>query len=416
MRTIPNKPELSDSPGSTRRRILAGACAGGLALGLVFAGAGVAGADTGTDDGGTMSAQADKATQVHMSIKNDTPTTLYLANADHSGAGVHWQDRALDVLNPGATESVSVYAAGDAEINLGYWLGNGANPAKITLHGETPLVGSNQASGSSTDPSYTVVASAGSGYNPTDTYSIQTGGTFNYTGHTQTYTVPAGVSRLKLTLDGASGGANGTAMTNVSTGAEVSGVLDVTPGEVLTIGVGGLGGDEWNDYRGGWGMKVGDDDYSGGTGAGGDLFSSGGGGATVVTDGSGNVVAVAGGGGGSGATAMCANKLCAGGRGGYDGSWTGENGVPWPGGGGQAGAADTTKGQSQSSPGGDAGGAGGGGAKGGLAGATGIAAGGGAGSSSAPGLTGATVTSAHNPGSFQGKNQVQGSVVIAPAG
>ena len=55
MRTIPNKPELSDSPGSTRRRILAGACAGGLALGLVFAGAGVAGADTGTDDGGTMS-------------------------------------------------------------------------------------------------------------------------------------------------------------------------------------------------------------------------------------------------------------------------------------------------------------------------------------------------------------------------
>lgn len=407
------EPPMNCSHSSARRRILAGVCAGGLALGLVFAGAGVAsadtGADTGTDDG-SMSVQADKATQLHMSITNDTPTTLYLASADHSGTGVHWQDRALDVLAPGATESVSAYAAGDAEINLAYWLGNGTNPAKITLHGETPLVGSNQASGTSTDPSYTVRASPGSGYNPTDTYSIQTGGTFDYTGHTQTYTVPAGVSQLKLTLDGASGGMIGSANNTTSTGAEVSGTLAVTPGEVLTIGAGGVGGIEWNNYWGGWGMKVGGDDYSGGTGAGGSLFSAGGGGATVVTDGSGAVVAVAGGGGGSGATAVCANKLCAGGRGGYDGSWTGENGVPWPGGGGQAGAADTTKGQSQASPGSDAGGAGGGGAKGGLAGATGIAAGGGAGSSSAPGLTGATVTTAHSSGG----NEEPGSVTIAP--
>jgi hypothetical protein len=63
--------------------------------------------------------------------------------------------------------------------------------------------------------------------------------TLSYTGATQSYTVPAGVTRLQVTAAGASG-ANGSYASG-GFGAQVQATLSVTPGEVLTVQVGGTG-------------------------------------------------------------------------------------------------------------------------------------------------------------------------------
>lgn len=94
--------------------------------------------------------------------------------------------------------------------------------------------------------------------------------TFDFTGATQTYTVPQGVTAVTIIADGAQGGNNG------GLGAEITGTIAVTPGEVLTILVGGAGAAGTADSNTGGG---------------------GGGGSFVVR--SGNVpLVVAGGGGG----------------------------------------------------------------------------------------------------------------------
>ena len=64
--------------------------------------------------------------------------------------------------------------------------------------------------------------------------------TFGYTGTPQTYTVPAGITAVQVVATGASGGVY--AGTNYSYGARVQATLTVTPGEVLTVQVGGRGG------------------------------------------------------------------------------------------------------------------------------------------------------------------------------
>ena len=64
----------------------------------------------------------------------------------------------------------------------------------------------------------------------------QTVTTFNYTGGVQTYTVPACVSSLEVTAKGGQGGGAGGA-----NGATVTATLDVVPGQVLEIRVGGQG-------------------------------------------------------------------------------------------------------------------------------------------------------------------------------
>lgn len=404
---------------TAKRRILTTLTATALALGFTLATAGIASADDGSDISGSL---ADKATQVHMRITNNTPDYLYLYSSERDGSSAHWQDQPQSTLAPGANETVSSYAALNAEINLDYLMGdaNGpfVNPAHIKLHAKTPSVGSNEASGSSTDPGFSIDADHDGGYNPTSTYSIQPGGTFTYTGNTQTYTVPQGVHQLKVTAVGGSGGySTQLGHADVTTGAQVSGILAVEPGEVLTIGAAGVGHIVYNNISGGWGLTAGNDDFSGGDGGSTSVGNAGGGGgASVILDGSGTPVVVAGGGGGSGSGGSgCGTSYDGsnpGGKGGYNGSWAGQNGFPWPGGGGQAGAADTTRGQSQTAFGSCTGGAGGGGAQGGLAGATGNSAGGGAGSSSASGLTGATVTTAAQ----NGGNPVPGWVTLGPAG
>jgi len=117
--------------------------------------------------------QSDKATQVHMVFVNKTGQMLTLTAASCSGLDAHWETQPPATLAPGATGNASAYSAGDAQIDLTY---TGADDSAVfKLQGITPLVGSNSASGSSSSASYTVSAKAGSGYNPTDNYTIEPG-------------------------------------------------------------------------------------------------------------------------------------------------------------------------------------------------------------------------------------------------
>ncbi len=138
--------------------------------------------------------------------------------------------------------------------------------------------------------------------------------TFTYTGSVQNFTVPTGITELTLSLTGAEGGHGGADGAVGAPGGYkgvVSGTVTVTPGTVLSIGVGsggtnGLqrsgasnnvttpaGTNPIGGYAGGVGGTAGPDGASGNGG--------GGGAATVVTFGGTVLVAGgAGGGGGSG--------------------------------------------------------------------------------------------------------------------
>ena len=70
--------------------------------------------------------------------------------------------------------------------------------------------------------------------------------TYNYTGGVQIYTVPAGITSLGIDAIGACGGgyyASGGSAGPVTLGGRVQCTLNVTPGQVLYVYVGGRGGD-----------------------------------------------------------------------------------------------------------------------------------------------------------------------------
>ena len=177
------------------------------------------------------------------------------------------------------------------------------------------------------------------------TYTVAVTQTFNYTGSSQLYTVPSGVTSLTVSLSGAGGGgadrgpsAFGTNFSATGgAGALVSGVLTVTPGQKLTFIVGGGGGYSTTAYSstpggfggGGAGGLSCTPTYTGGGGGGGrsaiqnasgvDLVSSAGGGgagqnytggAGGLTGGNGGgVVDSLTGGGGGGATTSGGGSL-----------------------------------------------------------------------------------------------------------
>lgn len=113
--------------------------------------------------------------------------------------------------------------------------------------------------------------------------------TFEYTGDVQLYSVPPCVNQIQVTLQGASGGG-----VNGGNGATVTATLDVSPGDVLEVRVGGEG----DCFTGGW--------NGGGDGANASPFASrscGGGGASdirVAPYGLNDRLVVAAGGGGMG--------------------------------------------------------------------------------------------------------------------
>ena len=137
--------------------------------------------------------------------------------------------------------------------------------------------------------------------------------TYSYTGSTQTFTVPDGVSTLSVTLLGGQGGLGGgdSQGSPIPGGYQglVTGTVDVTPGQVVTIAVGGGGGtgvSSRGSAAGGAGGQNPLDGYDGAAGgtAGPEGSSGGGGGSGAATvlrvDGVDLVAGGAGGNGGNG--------------------------------------------------------------------------------------------------------------------
>ena len=108
--------------------------------------------------------------------------------------------------------------------------------------------------------------------------------TFDFAGTQQTFVVPAGVTQLTIAAYGASGGA--TPSVAPGRGGRVTATVAVTPGEMLSV------------YVGGEGLAAGGFNGGGGGGGGGLSVAGGGGGASDVRRGSTKLV-VAGGGGGA---------------------------------------------------------------------------------------------------------------------
>ena len=159
--------------------------------------------------------------------------------------------------------------------------------------------------------------------------------TYSYTGAVQTYTVPAGVTAISVDIRGAKGGGTACYSTYQSIGGcggRVQATINVTPGHVLNITVGGIG--------------LGPSPGTGGFGGGGSdpVWSAawpgagGGGGTTIYDVTSGTTLAVAGGGGGGG------GDICSGGtgdQGGVGGGLTGGAGTSFACGAGLGGQGGT---------------------------------------------------------------------------
>jgi hypothetical protein len=128
---------------------------------------------------------------------------------------------------------------------------------------------------------------------------------FDFTGTEQAFTVPAGVTTVHVVAIGGKGGTGAGNTREGGFGAMVSADISVTPGEVLSVMVGGNGGDSTGTAGGDGGFNNGG---AGGndnlTTSSGDEGGGGGGGMSDVVDASGNfltgALVVAAGGGGSG--------------------------------------------------------------------------------------------------------------------
>jgi len=192
--------------------------------------------------------------------------------------------------------------------------------------------------------------------------------TFNHTGSSQTWIVPAGVTSATFEVQGAQGGGSG------GLGGRTTATITVTPGESIQINVGGQGSGTTGGFNGGGG---------GGTTAG-----NGGGGASDVRrggTGTGDRVVIGGGGGGAGGAIATVTGGAGGAGGGVNGASgsTGGGTTPGTGGGGATGTtggvAGTPNGQAGSTAEGGDGGSGGSGQGGGGGGGGGLAGGGGGG-------------------------------------
>lgn len=165
----------------------------------------------------------------------------------------------------------------------------------------------------------------------------QTTVTFNFTGGNQNFTVPACVTSINVTVNGAQGGGAGGGL-----GASITGALTVVPGQVLQISVGGQGTCPGTAFGGG---GAGQNSNCG-------WPSCGGGGASFIGTGGGmtNALVVAGGGGGNGggdtggaggsggcATGNAGTTTYGYGGGGGTQTGGGTGGSPWTAGGGTGG-------------------------------------------------------------------------------
>jgi hypothetical protein len=177
--------------------------------------------------------------------------------------------------------------------------------------------------------------------------------TLSYTGSATTFTVPANVYSLSVSMQGGGGGSGGSdgnagGVGGTFTGT-IAGTISVTPGQVINVAVGSGGGTGASNVAGSGGGSPGTNPtsaYNGGTGGNagnsGTSGSGGGGGAaTVIQVNSINVIAGGGGGAGGGdnSTSVAGNSNVQNPTSGsYTTGTTGQNGYQPPGDGGGSGA------------------------------------------------------------------------------
>lgn len=77
------------------------------------------------------------------------------------------------------------------------------------------------------------------------------GNLFTYTGSSKTWTVPPGVTRVYLDVEGAQGGGPASDPGAGGLGGRTQALIPVTPGEVLTVDVGGVGSAGVGGWNGG---------------------------------------------------------------------------------------------------------------------------------------------------------------------
>ncbi len=135
--------------------------------------------------------------------------------------------------------------------------------------------------------------------------------TFTYTGSPQTFTVPEGVTQIKVDVLGANGGSVDYDGAPGGYGGRVVATLSVTPQEQLTVYVGGNGSGSTGGFNGGAAGGIGDV-------SGEDIDGAGGGGASDVRTGPrlADRIVVAGGGGGGGGLHVESDGANFGGKGG----------------------------------------------------------------------------------------------------
>jgi hypothetical protein len=159
--------------------------------------------------------------------------------------------------------------------------------------------------------------------------------TFGFNDQTQYFTVPAGVSQVRLIAWGGCGGyggwfttTGGQSSAQGGDGTEISANAAVSPGDILVITPGGCGASS-NGYTGGAGGLSSGNPMNGGSGGNGSAATvsqgagGGGGGTEVVDNSTGAIQVAAGGGGGGGAGSEIPGDV--GGTGGTNGN--GGNGV-----------------------------------------------------------------------------------------
>ena len=316
------------------------------------------------------------------------------------------------------------FAAGTTTVALG---GSGVTVANVNVITPTSLTADFLISGAAALGPRAVTITTPAGISGVVTFTIGLFvTTFDFTVHPQSFTVPPGVTSLTTTAFGGAGGGAGTnPPARGGFGGSITATIDVTPGETLTIFVGGAGlpgiikGAAGGFNGGGVGA------YAFPAGAG------GGGGASDVRRGAAQLadrVIVAGGGGGAGVTAIDSGgpvvkvgAAVAGGAGGGAIGGSGANSAGATGGaggtqsaGGAGGAGGTRPGNSGSLGNGGNGGddgvgfAAGGGGGGGLFGG----GGGGAGSGGGGGSSAAAV-SARNVTTTSGDRAGDGQVIIS---
>jgi hypothetical protein len=368
-----------------------------------------------------------------MNITNKTGGPLTLVSYGEWSHN-HWHQRPQQTLADSSSETLTNYSdwGGDG-MSVEYQTSNGTD---LYFCSTDPILGngSDTSQGTSSNPSEAVVSwTNGSGDTPTDSYTVFSP-SYGYTGAAQTYRVPDNVTSLKVTAAGGTGGYGDNGDTEFGgiggAGGEITGTLQVTPGEQLNVYVGGNGtnGQAASNFPcsscttggvGGWGGPGGAN--SGGNGGGYQdgtfSYAGGGGGATVITDASGNTLLSVAGGGGGGDGFVSGQ----GGDGGDGGSLPGNPGQDGIGlgvgagglNGGAKGASRTGNGTpgSDGGKGTNAGGGAGGGVNGGGGGGYGIATGGGGGG----GAGSSSFGQLQNPSITKAPIASDGWVIFTPA-